>query len=318
MDEIAEQALNRVRLEQDYRLEHETAQAITAARALGDDLDELEALAAQLLTIRNRVRVKARSLHTSREVGEAQTSEAELVAAPLRRQIVDLKEHLSTAEQELATFRRHHMCTESCRPNAHVAFTGKSLVKELEEANRQAQETIMAQRARIAELENQVPSEIVTMPAECLSAGRLTRQLDVALSQVSALQRRKDELAARISDMSGWLDLKTSELASANEQRDQAREQERRVRAAWQTEIERGRDLEADISRLREELPRRYTLAQVMDQRAEAREELMREYESVSVDLLRRALEALSLTDAELILEITNHLGKVRTAPLGE
>jgi chromosome segregation ATPase len=281
MDEIAEQALDRVRLEQDYTLEVGAGKEISAARALGDELDRLEALAAELLTVRNRVRVKARALHTSRQVGDAQTSEAELVSAPLQRRIEDL-------EMELEQYRTHHHCTDGCTSNAHVAFTGKGLVKQL--------------RQRIKELESQVPSEVVTMPAECLTVGRLNHQLDVALSQVSALQRRNDELGARVSDMSGWLDLKAGELASANEQRDQALAEVARLRAAWTTEVERGRDLEADLSRLREELARRYTLANVMDQRAEAREEANRENEQVLRDL-----------KAEL-----DRVGKLASVRLGE
>ena len=262
MDEIAEQALNRVRTEQDFAIERAAGKEISAARAIGDELDRLEALAAELLTVRNRVRVKARALHTSRQVGDAQTSEAELVAAPLRRQIEHLERRLAesmTADHQTIVEQR----------------------QRIEDLNRDLERALQ----RIGELEGQVPSEVVTMPAECLTVGKLQRQLDVALSQVSALQRRADQLGARVAEMSGWLDLKTGELVSANEQRDQAREQEARTRLAWAAEVQRGQDLEADLSRLREELARRYTLANVMDQRAEAREEANRESEQVLRDL---------------------------------
>jgi hypothetical protein len=64
-------------------------------------------------------------LYTAAEVGDLQASEAELVAAPLRRRVADL-------ETELERYRKAHVCTDSCKPNAHVAFTGSQIVKELE------------------------------------------------------------------------------------------------------------------------------------------------------------------------------------------
>lgn len=47
-------------------------------------------------------------------------------------------------QAELSRFRRAHVCTESCRPNSHVAFTGsqrlKELTAEVERLARQVQE----------------------------------------------------------------------------------------------------------------------------------------------------------------------------------
>jgi chromosome segregation ATPase len=201
--------IGREAIQRETSIHYEAGQQISAARALGEDLDEMEALAAQLLTLRNRVRIKARALHTTREMGDAQTSEAELVAAPLRVRIAELESQVS-GQIELDL------------------------------------------RDRIAELESQVPSEIVTMTDECLTVGRLNRQLDVALSQVSALQRRKEELHGRVANLVEWLDLRNGELASANEQRDQARAEAERLEAllaSRDTALVESRELAASLQR---------------------------------------------------------------------
>lgn len=64
-------------------------------------------------------------VYTVAEVGDLQASEAELVAAPLRRRVAEL-------EYDLERYRRAHVCTVECKPNAHTAFQGRVLVAELE------------------------------------------------------------------------------------------------------------------------------------------------------------------------------------------
>jgi hypothetical protein len=61
--------------------------AINAPRAIGDELDEIEATAAALLALRNRLRAKSNGLYTGTQVGDLQASEASLVSAPLRREL---------------------------------------------------------------------------------------------------------------------------------------------------------------------------------------------------------------------------------------
>jgi hypothetical protein len=68
-------------------------------------------------------------------VAENQTEVADVATAlaqsrgvnvpSLRAKIVDL-------ERELEAYRKAHHCTDSCRPNQHVAFTGRQRVQELE------------------------------------------------------------------------------------------------------------------------------------------------------------------------------------------
>lgn len=78
-------------------------------------------------------------LYTAEEVGDLQAGEAELVAAPLRRRIAQMtKEHadlvkrLGDAEMEVERLKKGHVCTRSCKPDAHVAFTGRQRLEELE------------------------------------------------------------------------------------------------------------------------------------------------------------------------------------------
>lgn len=232
----------------------------TAEQRIAEELHELESLAAALLAARNALRDKAKNLYTSAQVGDYQASEAELVSAPLRREVVDLKEHVHTCEQEIIRltkeleaerrqhaedmagdhrnitaqrqriakleeenlrWRKAHVCTDGCRPNEHLGYIGKDLVAELEEQNNDL-------RLQIEELKQ-------AAPAECLTVHKLTRQLDVAQSQVSALQRRKEELHIRVADLAERLNDKDKALTLAQT----SREYNRQNLLAAQAEVER-------------------------------------------------------------------------------
>jgi hypothetical protein len=77
----------------------------------------------------DRVRVTIELLDdrffSSEDVARAQSSEAELVAAPLRARIEELERQLRRASYG-------HVCTDSCKPNSHVAFIGRERLTELE------------------------------------------------------------------------------------------------------------------------------------------------------------------------------------------
>lgn len=232
----------------------------TAEQRIAEELHELESLAAALLAARNALRDKAKNLYTSAQVGDYQASEAELVSAPLRREVVDLKEHVHTCEQEIIRltkeleaerrqhaedmagdhrnitaqrqriaeleednlrWRKAHVCTDGCRPNEHLGFIGKRLLEDLEEQNNDL-------RLQIEELKQ-------AAPAECLTVHKLTRQLDVAQSQVSALQRRKEELHIRVADLAERLNDKDKALTLAQT----SREYNRQNLLAAQAEVER-------------------------------------------------------------------------------
>lgn len=49
---------------------------------------------------------------------------------------------------ELEEYRRHHVCTDGCRPNAHIAFTGKGLVAELQQSVA-ARDRLLAEATRV-------------------------------------------------------------------------------------------------------------------------------------------------------------------------
>jgi hypothetical protein len=92
-------------------LRRAASREINAPRALGDELDEIEATAAALLALRNRLRAKANGLYTGTQVGDLQASEASLVSVPLRRELEAVRRAWSAetvrredAERKLAEF----------------------------------------------------------------------------------------------------------------------------------------------------------------------------------------------------------------------
>lgn len=111
-------------------------------------------------------------LYTAAEVGDAQASEAELVATPLRRRIAELERTLAQEvnrntdlEAELEKATRGHVCTDSCKPNAHVAFIGRQRLAELEteladetERANKAEERADQERRRASELKDRASS----------------------------------------------------------------------------------------------------------------------------------------------------------------
>lgn len=217
----------------------------TAEQRIAEELHELESLAAALLAARNALRDKAKNLYTSAQVGDYQASEAELVSAPLRRQVRDLEARLAEAmaadhqtivqqrqriaelEEDNLRYRKAHVCTDGCRPNEHLGFIGKGLVAELEAQN--------------ADLRKQIEELKQAAPAGCLTVHKLTRQLDVALSQVSALQRRKEELHVRVANLVEWLEQSRAEaerLEALVASRDTALAESRELVAAMQTSLD--------------------------------------------------------------------------------
>ena len=130
----------------------------------------------------------AERLYTAAEVGHAQASEAELVAAPLRRRIAELE----------ARLERGHVCTPACRPNAHVAFQGRQRVTELEAEASQA-------RRRVIELTRELEAERERADENLAWAERAEGRLAAfGLDRVSN-QRALADAQAAITSLSGQL-----------------------------------------------------------------------------------------------------------------
>lgn len=107
--------------------------AINAPRAIGEELDELEAMAAALLRLRNNLRAKADGLYTGTQVGDFQTSEAELVSTALRR--------------DLERTRREH--AEAMAADHQTIVEQRERIAELERQRDRAQETARHHEGRI-------------------------------------------------------------------------------------------------------------------------------------------------------------------------
>jgi multidrug efflux pump subunit AcrA (membrane-fusion protein) len=66
-----------------------------------------------------------------------------------RVEVERLRSELAQVRAELERERRAHVCTERCRPNAHVAFQGRRRVTELEAELAAAEEQIASMRAAL-------------------------------------------------------------------------------------------------------------------------------------------------------------------------
>lgn len=193
-------------------------------------------------------------LYTAAEVGDAQASEAELVATPLRRRIAELERTLAREvnrntdlEAELEKATRGHVCTDGCKPNAHVAFIG---------------------RQRLAELETEAADE--------------RERADKAEGLVQEERTRANNLATRLAQVEKDRDLRLEELEAAE------RYQHERSQDARQSVAARDRLLAAATTRVRaatEILSRPIVVG--------ARNEIVTSKGAILADAIGNALDAL-------------------------
>jgi hypothetical protein len=108
-----------------------------------------------------------------------------------------------------------------------------------------------------------------------------------------------------------------TDVADRMRQRDRMAEAARRAQDTSSVLQDKVQQMAEDISRLTAELGRRYTLAQVMDQRAEAREELKQELaHSPEAERLRDALDLLARVERMVRTdEVNNALEEVNHRP---
>ncbi len=166
-------------------------------------------------------------LYTAAEVGDLQASEAELVAAPLRRRVAYL-------ETELERYRKAHVCTDSCKPNAHVAFTGSQIVKELE-----------------TELANE-RQEIERLERENEDADR---RINALTGQVRGYDHDRHTERDRADQNKAWAERAeangarlSAALVQAEKDRDSARRRVAELEAQLSRSIDRENKLEADAA----------------------------------------------------------------------
>lgn len=130
------------------------------------------------------------------------------------------RKRVAELEDELERYRRAHVCTGRCTPNAHVAFEGNRLITDLEEklaAERQraeVAETSLAESRALVEFKNQ------------LADGR-DQDLDRLTAKIKELTLKADEERRRASGLKDRLST-AHEEADAQEHR---HDQERRTAA---------------------------------------------------------------------------------------
>ena len=112
-------------------------------------------------------------LYTAAEVAHYQATEAELVSAPLRQRIAELE--------------ASHACTVDCKPNAHVAFTGRQRIAELE-----------GQLATLRQERDDAVREMGRARAEYVTASRIATETGEELAkEIEARKAAEQSLAAR-------------------------------------------------------------------------------------------------------------------------
>lgn len=229
-------------------------------------------------------------LYTAEEVGDYQASEAELVATPLRARITEL-------EAELERYRRAHVCTSDCKPNAHVAFIGNALVKEWEraaaaESDRadKAEDALIKVRAERETLEKTLAEsrELVTFKtrvADDMDKDKETlfRKLQAERELVQEERTRANNLARRLAEAEQDRDNRLEELEAAE------RYQHERAQEARQSVAARDRLLAAATTRVR-------AAAEILGQKrvAEAADEIVTTKGAILADAVHNALAALS------------------------
>jgi hypothetical protein len=193
-----------------------------------------------------------------------------------RKRVIEL-------EDELERYRRAHVCTSRCAENAHVAFEGNSLVKELE--REKADETERADRAEKSLAESRELVAFKTRVADDMDKDKETlfRKLETERALVQDERTRANNLARRVAELERSLALS---IDRENVQEGLAAESRR---TAIQSIAARDRLLAAATTRVRaatEILSRPMVVG--------ARNEIVTSKGAVLADAIGNALDALS------------------------
>lgn len=184
-------------------------------------------------------------LYTAEEVGDFQASEAELVAAPLRSRITELERKVDLynvdrtterdradrnmaraekAEAEVVRLKKGHVCTRSCKPNAHVAFTGRQRLEELEQEAHDERERADQNKewAERAELRLAKDAEVhVRQVAELESElARRTREREDREAARAGQEKRADKAEGSLRESRDLVEFKDRVITGLEEDRD--------------------------------------------------------------------------------------------------
>jgi hypothetical protein len=179
-----------------------------------------------------------------------------------RKRVVEL-------EDELERYRRAHVCTSECKPNAHTAFQGRQRITELEAE--------LAESRELVEFKTRVADEIDQDRIELRLRLKAEREL------VQEERTRANNLATRLAQVEKDRDTRLEELEAAE------RYQHERAQEARQSIAARDRLLAAATTRVKaaqEILSRPIVVG--------ARNEIVTSKGAILADAIGNALDALS------------------------
>lgn len=290
----------RIKTQEEFRDDHVTIEIVA-------DRSEVSGLAQQMFgrVLRPVDGAVSQRMFTAEEVGDYQASEAELVAGPLRRKLAEV-------EAELDRYRRAHVCTDRCQPQAHVAMEGRNLVVELEKSLAESRDLVSFKDGVIASAD-QDAIQLRSKVRELARGRKSDHEEIVALRQKLAEEKIQRENNGR------WAIAEEERVETLNKRNAElARElaaaektvAELRDLVAFKTRV--ADEMDTDKSKLftklqdeREVRQRREEEAKVLHQSLAARDRMA----------VERSAELVALRDA--VEKLAAQIGQVRGAVLG-
>lgn len=188
----AERAERRVR-----ELEEERAGDAGTIEGLRDRLADVEAT---LLTAHQAREIETRRAQEYDRDRHTERDRADRAEADLK----DLKARTAVAAEELARYRRAHVCTVECTENAHTAFQGRTLVTELEQELAAEREVISRLEADLRRVREEIGRRFTTAQVEDAKAGaREDARAEVTREKVQPLELELAALADLLGKVNG-------------------------------------------------------------------------------------------------------------------
>lgn len=207
-------------------------------------------------------------------------------------------------EDELERYQRAHVCTSSCKENAHVAFTGKALVQGLENqvaAQVAAKNFALTQLEKVRQRRDQERqradrAEVLLAESRELVAfkTRVADEMDRDKDELWAKLKKERELVQEERTRANNLTRRLAEMEARNSSLiDGANLTERTVAASL---AEKRQSIEARDRLLAAATTRVRTAAEILSQKrvAEAADEIVTTKGAILADAIRNALAALS------------------------
>ena len=113
---------------------------------------------------------------------------------------VDTQESMREGiEEELARYRRAHVCTTSCTGNRHVAFTGRKMIDELETSLQELRD-LVAFKSRVID---EIAAERDRLAERAREARDAVNGRDLAIGELATVRAQAKSLKAKLTQIRG-------------------------------------------------------------------------------------------------------------------